>query len=133
MVPGPFCGSVIPAMIQSTGNSLLVRFQADFFTEAKGFRAYWTTDPSQPVPTEPPTPPNPWDNIPIGNHAWLPPLPVPPQGLDYCTQTRNSSFYFSLCSSFGGVPGFTHCSYDNYYYGSSYYYYYCGVIWWFSI
>ncbi|KAI1887407.1 hypothetical protein AGOR_G00189980 [Albula goreensis] len=62
---GPFCGSKIPPQIQTTGNSLLMRFHADFFTEAKGFRAYWTTDPTQPAPTEPPAPPNPWDNITI--------------------------------------------------------------------
>ncbi|XP_061102877.1 tolloid-like protein 1 [Conger conger] len=62
---GPFCGSKIPDVIQSTGNQLLMRFRSDFLTEAKGFRAHWTTDPSQPAPTEPPTPPNPWDDIPI--------------------------------------------------------------------
>ncbi|XP_036373333.1 tolloid-like protein 1 [Megalops cyprinoides] len=62
---GPFCGSKLPPTIQTKGNKLLIRFHADFFTEAKGFRAYWTTDMSQPAPTEPPQLPNPWDNITI--------------------------------------------------------------------
>ncbi|XP_029115121.1 ovochymase-1 [Scleropages formosus] len=62
---GPYCGSKLPPSIHTTGNTLLVRFHADFFTEAKGFRAYWTTDALRPEPTEPPPLPNPWDNIPI--------------------------------------------------------------------
>ncbi|XP_048855841.1 ovochymase-2 [Brienomyrus brachyistius] len=62
---GPFCGTKLPSTIQTTGNTLLLRFHADFFTEAKGFRAYWTTDVTQPAPTDPPVPPNPWDDITI--------------------------------------------------------------------
>ena len=62
---GPFCGTTLPAAIQTRGNRLLMRFHADFFTESKGFRAYWSTDPDQTAPTEPPIPPNPWDDIPI--------------------------------------------------------------------
>nr|XP_046272112.1 tolloid-like protein 2 [Scatophagus argus] len=62
---GPFCGTTLPPAIQSKGNRLVIRFHADFLTEAKGFRAYWTTDPSLPAPTEPPAQPNPWDNISI--------------------------------------------------------------------
>ncbi|XP_062407656.1 ovochymase [Sardina pilchardus] len=62
---GPFCGSKLPAEVKSSGSQLVVRLHADFFTEAKGFRAYWTTDDTLPVPTEPPVLPNPWDNIPI--------------------------------------------------------------------
>uniref|UniRef100_W5KDN7 Zgc:154142 n=1 Tax=Astyanax mexicanus TaxID=7994 RepID=W5KDN7_ASTMX len=60
---GPYCGTNIPPVIQTTGNELVMRFFADFFTEAEGFRAFWTTDPTLPAPTEPPVPPNPWDNI----------------------------------------------------------------------
>ncbi|XP_035273212.1 cubilin [Anguilla anguilla] len=75
---GPFCGSKLPAVIQSTGNSLLIRFHSDFFTEAKGFRATWTTDPSLPAPTEPPTPPNPWDDIPIDWPATCGTPAIPP-------------------------------------------------------
>ncbi|XP_030644095.1 ovochymase-2 [Chanos chanos] len=62
---GPYCGSKLPPTIKTSGNELVMRFHVDFFTEAKGFRAYWTTDPSQPAPTEPPVPPNPWDDIKI--------------------------------------------------------------------
>lgn len=65
-VSGPFCGSKLPSTIQSKGNRLVIRFQTDLFTEGKGFRAHWTTDPSLPAPTEPPVLPNPWDNITIG-------------------------------------------------------------------
>lgn len=63
---GPFCGTTLPRTIKSKGNRLVIRFHTDLFTEAKGFRAYWTTNPSLPVPTEPPAQPNPWDNITIG-------------------------------------------------------------------
>ncbi|XP_031415931.1 ovochymase-2 [Clupea harengus] len=63
---GPFCGSTLPKEIKTTGNTVVVRLHADFFTEAKGFRAYWTTDTNLPAPTEPPVQPNPWDGIPIG-------------------------------------------------------------------
>lgn len=63
---GPFCGSNLPATIRTTGSRMVIRFHTDLFTEGKGFRAYWTTDPSQPAPTEPPVPPNPWDGIHIG-------------------------------------------------------------------
>ncbi|XP_047430814.1 ovochymase-2 [Mugil cephalus] len=62
---GPFCGTTLPSAIQTQGNRLVIRFHADLFTEGKGFRAYWTTNPSLPAPTEPPVQPNPWDNIPI--------------------------------------------------------------------
>lgn len=63
---GPFCGSKVPGVIESTSNELVISFHADFFTEAKGFRAHWTTDPTLPTPTDPPPPPNPWDDITIG-------------------------------------------------------------------
>lgn len=63
---GPFCGTKLPPTIKTKGNRLVIRFHTDLFTEAKGFRAYWTTNPSLPAPTEPPVEPNPWDNIPIG-------------------------------------------------------------------
>ncbi|XP_059189819.1 ovochymase-2 [Centropristis striata] len=62
---GPYCGTKLPVTIRTKGNRLVIRFHTDLFTEAKGFRAYWTTDPSLPAPTEPPVPPNPWDDIPI--------------------------------------------------------------------
>ncbi|XP_072534618.1 ovochymase-2 [Salminus brasiliensis] len=62
---GPYCGTKIPPVIQTTGNELVMRFYADFFTEAEGFRAFWTTDPTLPAPTDPPVPPNPWDDITI--------------------------------------------------------------------
>uniref|UniRef100_A0A672HRX5 Zgc:154142 n=1 Tax=Salarias fasciatus TaxID=181472 RepID=A0A672HRX5_SALFA len=62
---GAFCGTSLPGAIQTKGNRLMIRFHSDLFTEAKGFRAYWTTDPSLPAPTEPPAQPNPWDDIPI--------------------------------------------------------------------
>uniref|UniRef100_A0A673NE00 Ovochymase 2 n=1 Tax=Sinocyclocheilus rhinocerous TaxID=307959 RepID=A0A673NE00_9TELE len=62
---GPFCGSKMPAVIESTTNELVIRFFADFFIEAKGFHAHWTTDSTLPTPTEPPVPPNPWDDIKI--------------------------------------------------------------------
>uniref|UniRef100_A0A3Q1C976 Ovochymase 2 n=1 Tax=Amphiprion ocellaris TaxID=80972 RepID=A0A3Q1C976_AMPOC len=64
-INGPFCGTKLPASIQTKGTRLLIRFHTDLFTEAKGFRAYWTTNPSLPAPTDPPVQPNPWDDIPI--------------------------------------------------------------------
>ncbi|KAJ3614596.1 hypothetical protein NHX12_018167 [Muraenolepis orangiensis] len=60
---GPFCGSKLPPSIQTKGNRLVMRFTSDLFTEGAGFRAYWSTNASLPAPTEPPTPPNPWDDI----------------------------------------------------------------------
>ncbi|XP_010795702.1 tolloid-like protein 2 [Notothenia coriiceps] len=62
---GPFCGTKLPATILTKGTRLVIRFHSDLFTESKGFRAYWTTDPSLPAPTEPPVPANPWDDIAI--------------------------------------------------------------------
>ncbi|KAM4595755.1 ovochymase-2 [Fundulus diaphanus] len=62
---GPLCGTSLPSSIQTKGNKLLLRFHTDLFTEAKGFRAYWTTNPSLPAPTEPPAEKNPWDGIAI--------------------------------------------------------------------
>ncbi|KAM7394398.1 hypothetical protein PAMP_021203 [Pampus punctatissimus] len=62
---GSFCGTQLPRTIQTKGNRLMIRFHSDLFTEAKGFRAYWTTNPSQPAPTEPPVQPNPWDKVTI--------------------------------------------------------------------
>uniref|UniRef100_A0A3B4ZMZ4 Zgc:154142 n=1 Tax=Stegastes partitus TaxID=144197 RepID=A0A3B4ZMZ4_9TELE len=62
---GPFCGTKLPSTIQTKSNRLLIRFHSDLFTEAKGFRAYWTTNPSDPAPTDPPVQPNPWDDIAI--------------------------------------------------------------------
>lgn len=62
---GPFCGSTLPTTIEPKGRRLVIRFQTDLMTEGKGFRAYWTTDPSLPAPTEPPVLPNIWDNITI--------------------------------------------------------------------
>ncbi|KAM9792333.1 cubilin [Neosynchiropus ocellatus] len=62
---GPLCGTKLPAAIQSKGNRMVIRFHSDLFTEGKGFRAYWSTNPSLPAPTEPPTPPNPWDEVEI--------------------------------------------------------------------
>uniref|UniRef100_A0A8C7IFX9 Uncharacterized protein n=1 Tax=Oncorhynchus kisutch TaxID=8019 RepID=A0A8C7IFX9_ONCKI len=63
----PWCGDQLPATITTKGNKLVMRFHTDFFVEAKGFRAYWTTDTTQPFPTEAPIQPNPWDNITV---AW---------------------------------------------------------------
>ncbi|XP_073670702.1 ovochymase-2 [Paramisgurnus dabryanus] len=62
---GPYCGTKMPGVIESTSNELVIRFYTDFFTEAKGFRAHWTTDTTLPTPTDPPVPPNPWDDITI--------------------------------------------------------------------
>ncbi|KAM9476723.1 ovochymase-2 isoform 2-T2 [Clarias gariepinus] len=62
---GPYCGSKLPPVIKTTGSELVMRFHTDFFMEEKGFRAYWSTNPTEPAPTEAPAPPNPWDDIPI--------------------------------------------------------------------
>ncbi|XP_062851362.1 cubilin [Trichomycterus rosablanca] len=62
---GPYCGNSIPSVIKTTSNMLVMRFHVDLFMEEKGFRAYWSTDPTLPAPTEPPVPPNPWDDITI--------------------------------------------------------------------
>ncbi|XP_076583741.1 ovochymase-2 [Chaetodon auriga] len=71
---GPFCGTKLPAPIHTKGNRLVIRFHTDLFTEAKGFRAYWTTDSSLPAPTEPPAQSNPWDDITID---WPRPCGIP--------------------------------------------------------
>lgn len=65
-ITGPYCGDKSPPVIRTVGNVLVMRFYTDFFMEMKGFRAYWSTNPTQPPPTETPLPPNPWDDIPIG-------------------------------------------------------------------
>ncbi|XP_053711283.1 tolloid-like protein 1 [Synchiropus splendidus] len=75
---GPLCGSKIPAAIQSRGNRMVIRFHSDLFTEGKGFRAYWSTNPSLPAPTEPPTPPNPWDEVEIDWPATCGKPAIPP-------------------------------------------------------
>ncbi|XP_044133614.1 cubilin-like [Bufo gargarizans] len=62
---GPFCGTIMPARITSQSNTLTIRFYSDIFTESRGFRAYWTTNPLQTPPTEAPPAPNPWDSIQI--------------------------------------------------------------------
>ncbi|KAM4706649.1 ovochymase-2-like [Discoglossus pictus] len=62
---GPYCGTQLPDTITTQGNRLTLRFHSDIFTEAKGFRAYWSTNPQAVAPTEAPVPPNQWDNIPI--------------------------------------------------------------------
>ncbi|XP_061582482.1 ovochymase-2 [Cololabis saira] len=62
---GPFCGTTLPNTFQTEGNRLVIRFQTDLLAEGKGFRAYWTTNPSLSAPTEPPAQPNPWDSISI--------------------------------------------------------------------
>ncbi|KAG8454206.1 hypothetical protein GDO86_000735 [Hymenochirus boettgeri] len=62
---GRFCGTNLPSLINTQSNRIVIRFQSDTFTEGKGFRAYWSTDPLTPPPTEAPAPPNPWDGIPI--------------------------------------------------------------------
>ncbi|XP_070846884.1 cubilin [Chaetodon trifascialis] len=71
---GPFCGTKLPAPIHTKGNRLVIRFHTDLFTEAKGFRAYWTTDSSLPPPTDAPAQPNPWDDIAID---WPRPCGIP--------------------------------------------------------
>ncbi|KAM4807741.1 ovochymase-2-like [Rhinophrynus dorsalis] len=62
---GPFCGTKLPTPILSQGNRIALRFYSDVFTESKGFRAYWSTDPLMAPPTDAPSPPNPWDSIQI--------------------------------------------------------------------
>ncbi|XP_063811710.1 ovochymase-2-like [Pseudophryne corroboree] len=62
---GPFCGTNLPDAITSQSNIITVRFYSDLFTESKGFRAYWSTDPLQAPPTVAPPVPNPWDSIAI--------------------------------------------------------------------
>ncbi|KAM3937400.1 ovochymase-2-like [Leptodactylus fuscus] len=62
---GPFCGTNMPNRITSQSNTLIFRFYSDIFTESKGFRAYWTTNPLQAPPTDAPPEPNPWDSIQI--------------------------------------------------------------------
>ncbi|XP_068136438.1 ovochymase-2-like [Hyperolius riggenbachi] len=60
---GPYCGTQKPNAITSQGNIVTIRFYSDLFTEGKGFRAYWSTDPLQTPPTDPPPEPNPWDSV----------------------------------------------------------------------
>ncbi|XP_053317572.1 ovochymase-2-like [Spea bombifrons] len=62
---GPYCGSLIPESFETQGNLIVLRFHSDFFTEGKGFRIFWSTDPLAEPPTEAPLPPNPWDDIQI--------------------------------------------------------------------
>ncbi|KAM5191524.1 LOW QUALITY PROTEIN: ovochymase-2-like [Mantella aurantiaca] len=62
---GPYCGTTIPSTITSQSNVITIRFLSDLFTEGKGFRAYWTTNPLQAPPTDAPEEANPWDSITI--------------------------------------------------------------------
>uniref|UniRef100_A0A8C5M9H6 Ovochymase-2 n=1 Tax=Leptobrachium leishanense TaxID=445787 RepID=A0A8C5M9H6_9ANUR len=62
---GTFCGSTIPNTLISQDNVLVLRFFSDLFSQAKGFRIFWTTNALEAPPTIPPPPPNPWDDIPI--------------------------------------------------------------------
>ncbi|KAM8939404.1 ovochymase-2-like [Pelodytes ibericus] len=62
---GPYCGSQIPETFTTQGNIIVLRFHSDLFTEGKGFRIFWSTDPLTEPPTEAPPSPNPWDDIPI--------------------------------------------------------------------
>ncbi|XP_018408776.1 PREDICTED: cubilin-like [Nanorana parkeri] len=62
---GPFCGTTVPNTITSQSNIITVRFYSDLFTEGRGFRAYWTSNPLQAPPTDAPEAPNPWDSITI--------------------------------------------------------------------
>ncbi|KAK2918846.1 hypothetical protein Q8A73_003217 [Channa argus] len=78
----PLCGTKLPTTIRTKGNRLVIRFHTDLFSEAKGFRAYWTTN-NLPAPTEPPVhlcgrpaiPPHVMSGIVNGDparpHSWL--------------------------------------------------------------
>ncbi|XP_068445519.1 ovochymase-2 [Clinocottus analis] len=62
---GRFCGFALPATITIPSNSVVIRFLSNGANQQSGFRGYWTTDTGV-IPTLPPPPPNPWDNITIG-------------------------------------------------------------------
>lgn len=61
---GQFCGFALPKLAVA-GDKATVRFLTNDARQEKGFRGYWTTDPSV-FPTLPPLPPNPWDDVKIG-------------------------------------------------------------------
>ncbi|MEE6461887.1 hypothetical protein FKM82_001437, partial [Ascaphus truei] len=76
---GPFCGTLLPPAITTKGHRITLRFHSDVFTEGKGFRAYWVTDPLVAPPTEAPAPNNPWDSISIDWPAKCGQPTYPPQ------------------------------------------------------
>ena len=53
---GKFCGSQIPAVIKSSGDSLFVKFFSDDSTVDTGFVAKWKVDIDNTLPTPGPTP-----------------------------------------------------------------------------
>lgn len=66
---GRFCGFSPPHPLTIVGNTVVIRFLSNGANHQKGFRGYWTTDPGV-VPTLPPAPTKPWDNITISE--WRP-------------------------------------------------------------
>ncbi|XP_071359853.1 ovochymase-2 [Trachinotus anak] len=61
---GRFCGFAPPPTITIPYNTVVIRFLSNGANQQQGFRGYWTTDASV-IPTLPPPPPKPWDNITI--------------------------------------------------------------------
>ncbi|KAI7810415.1 hypothetical protein IRJ41_001318 [Triplophysa rosa] len=61
-----FCGFVQPSL-SLPYNKITIRFLSNAAGQEKGFRGYWTTDPSV-FPTLPPPLPNPWDDILISEY-----------------------------------------------------------------
>lgn len=63
-----FCGFALPPNVTVQNNTAVVRFLSNTNNQQSGFRGYWTTDASL-IPTLPPPPSNPWDNITIGKRG----------------------------------------------------------------
>ncbi len=53
---GKFCGSKVDPQVNSSGNSVFIRFKSDFSTSARGFRLFWKVErlPTSAPPTTTP-------------------------------------------------------------------------------
>ncbi|XP_068614175.1 ovochymase-2-like [Brachionichthys hirsutus] len=66
---GRFCGFALPPDTHLSTNSVVIRFLSNSDNQQRGFRGYWRSDAGV-VPTLPPPPPNPWDNITIAEECY---------------------------------------------------------------
>ncbi|XP_068177209.1 ovochymase-2 [Antennarius striatus] len=61
---GRYCGFALPPIMNLSVNSVVIRFLSNSQNQQSGFRGFWRSDTGV-IPTLPPPPSNPWDNITI--------------------------------------------------------------------